>query len=239
MDHVINMELETLYNHFFCDYINVLENHSIGGNAITNPYFLKLDGKAYDDSLLKGVIFGKETNHWGSEIPDSQLSPCSLLKLYDSFVNKQWGDDNLFWQYVSALREWSRDIMEDLIYFIPNNISKVGNRGIGTNRAVFDYITKPSEIILKELSIINPDFLIFLNGDEAYDYYMEQAIGPFDTIHTELDRVYYIRFHDCDVPSLRLDHPQYLNGTSRWNETLIFIKNFVMNQLKERYATNA
>lgn len=235
MDHVINMELETLYNHFFCDYIHELQNHSIGGNAITNPYFLKLDGKAYDGSLLKGVIFGKESNHWGSEIPDSQLSPCSLMKLYDSFVNRQWGDDYLFWQYVSALREWSRDKMEDLIYFIPNNISKIGNRGIGTNRAVFDYITKPSEIILKELSIINPDFLIFLNGDEAYDYYMEQAIGPFDTISTGLDRVYYIRFQNCEIPCLRLDHPHYLNINSTWESSLAFIKVFLRKLMKDIY----
>ncbi|MBO7437984.1 MAG: hypothetical protein J6T97_09265 [Bacteroidaceae bacterium] len=236
MKEIVNYNLGALYNDFFRRNLKSFMSHSLLGHAITNPYFLKVDD-TYDECLLKGMFFGKETNCWGTEIPDEKLGPETLMELFDSFVNKGWGDDQLFWQYVSALREWSRDTMEQAICFIPNNISKVGNQGIGTERDVFDYFHLQSHLILDELSIIQPDFLIFAFGDKEYSYYIEQAIGPFDVIPTELDRVNYIRFHHSEIPSLQIDHPRYLNSSSMWDDTLAFIKEWLMKQLKERYGS--
>lgn len=236
-DIIVNTQLEILYSEYFRKNIKSFMSHSLLGHGITNPYLIKVD-ESYDNCLLKGLFFGKETNNWGTEILDSELGPYTLMALYDSFVNKGWGDDQLFWQYVSALREWSRDEMEQAICFIPNNISKVGKQGIGTERDVFDYFNLQSHLILDELSIIQPDFLIFAFGDKEYSFYIEQAIGPFDVIPTVLDRVNYIRFHHSEIPSLQIDHPRYLNSSSMWKDTLAFIKEWMMKQLKERYGSS-
>lgn len=236
MKETVNNNLGALYNDFFRKNIKSFLNHSLLGHPITNPYLIKVDD-TYDECLLKGIFYGKETNSWGTEIPDEKLEPESLMELYDSFVNKGWGDEHLFWQYVSALREWSRDTMEQTICFIPNNISKVGKPGIGTDRDVFDFFNLQSHLAHEELSIIEPDFLIFGFGDKEYNYYIEQAIGPFDVIPTGLDRVNYIRFHDSEVPSLQIDHPQYLNISSMWDDTLSFIKEWLMQRLRERYGS--
>ena len=232
---IVNCNLESIYCDFFRKNIKSFLNHSLLGHSITNPYLLKVDN-TYDNCLLKGMFFGKETNSWGTEIPDAKLGPDTLMELYDSFVNKGWGDDHLFWNYVSALREWSRDTMGNNIYFISNNISKVGKPGIGTDRDVFDYLNLKSNLILEELSIIQPDFLVFAFGDKEYNYYIEQTIGSFDTISTGLDRVNYIRFHHSEIPALQIDHPQFLNISSMWDDTLVFIKDWLLQVLKDRYG---
>lgn len=236
MKESINYDLGALYNDFFRKNIKAFMSHTLLGHTITNPYLIKLDDSC-DECLLKGMFFGKETNCWGTEIPDEKLGPETLMELFDSFVNKGWGDDQLFWQYVSALREWSRDTIGNNIYFIPNNISKVGKPGIGTDRDVFDFFNLQSHLVLEELSIIQPDFLILGFGDKEYNYHIEQAIGPFDVIPTELDRVNYIRFHHSEIPSIQIDHPRYLNSSSMWKDTLAFIKEWLMKQLKERYGS--
>ncbi len=235
MKDIVNYRLGEIYNNCFRKNIKSFLNHSLLGHSITNPYLLKVDD-TYDNCLLKGMFIGKETNTWGTEIPDAKLGPDTLMELYDSFVNKGWGDDHLFWQYVSALREWSRDTMGNNIYFIPNNISKVGKPGIGTDRDVFDCLNLNSHLILEELSIIQPDFLLFAFGDREYNYYIEQAIGPFDTISTGLNRVNYIRFHHSKIPALQLDHPQFLNISSMWDDTQVFIKDWLLQILKDRYG---
>lgn len=236
MKDIVNFNLGTLYNDFFRKNIKAFMSHTLLGHTITNPYLIKLDD-SYDECLLNGMFFGKETNFWGTEIPDDKLGPETLMELYDKFVNKGWGDDHLlFWQYVSALREWSRESMGNNICFIPNNISKVGKQGIGTERDVFDFLNMKSHIILEELSLIQPDFMIFAFGDKEYDYYIKKAIGPFDVIPAGLDRVNYIRFHHSEIPALQMDHPQYLNINSMWDDTLTFIKDWLMQILKERYG---
>lgn len=236
MIETVNNNLGTLYNDFFRKNIKAFMSHTLRGHIITNPYLIKLDD-TYDDCLLKGMFYGKETNSWGTEIPDAKLEPETLMELYDTFVNQGWGDDHLFWTYVSALREWSRDTMGNNIYFIPNNISKVGKPGIGTDRDVFDFLNLKCHLILDELSTIQPDFLLFAFGDKEYNYYIERSIGPFDVIPTGLDRVNYIRFHHCEIPSLQIDHPQYLNINSMWDGTLEFVKGWMMQLLKERYGS--
>ena len=233
---IVNCNLESIYCDFFRKNIKSLMAHSIDGYAIASPYLLKV-AESYDNCLLKGMFFGKETNNWGTDIPDSEFGPDSLMALYDSFVNKDWGDGNLFWDYVSALREWSRDEMEQAFCFIPNNVSKVGKQGIGTDKDVFDHFNLKSHLVLEELSIIQPDFLILACGDKDYNYYIEQAIGPFDTIPTGLNRVNHIRFHHSEIPALQIDHPQYQNISSMWDDTLSFIKDWLMQQLKERYGS--
>jgi hypothetical protein len=236
MKDTVNYDLGTLYNDYFRKNIKAFMSHTLLGHTITTPYLLKVDD-TYDECLLKGMFYGKETNSWGTEIPDDKLGPETLMELYDEFVNQGWGDGHLFWQYVSALREWSRDKMGNNIYFIPNNISKVGRPGIGTDRDVFDFLNLKSHVILEELRSLSPDFLIFAFGDMQYDYYIEHAIGPFEKVPTGLDRVNYIRFHHSGIPALQIDHPQYLNISSMWEETLAFIKDWLMQILKERYGS--
>lgn len=235
MKDIVNYNLGTLYNDYFRNNIKSFMSHTMLGHTITNPYLLKMDD-TYDECLLKGLFFGKETNSWGTEIPDEKLGPDSLMELYDSFVNKGWGDDHLFWQYVSALREWSRDTMGNNFCLIPNNISKVGKPGIGTYKDVFDFLNLKSHLIMEELSLIQPDFLLFAFGDKEYNYYIEKAIGSFDVMPTSLDRVNYIRFHNSEIPALQIDHPQYLNISSMWDDTLAFIKEWLMQLLRERYG---
>lgn len=237
MKDTVNYNLETLYNDYFRKNIKAFMSHTLLGHTITTPYLLKVDD-TYDECLLKGMFYGKETNSWGTEISDEKLGPETLMELYDTFVNQGWGDEHLFWQYVSALREWSRDTMGNSFCFIPNNISKVGKQGIGTDRDVFDFLNLKSHLILEELSTTQVDFLIFAFGDKEYSYYIEQAIGPFDVIPTVLDRVNYIRFHHSEIPSLQIDHPRYLNSSSMWKDTLAFIKEWLMKQLKERYGSS-
>lgn len=237
MKDTVNYNLGTLYNDYFRKNIKAFMGHTLLGHTITNPYLIKLDD-TYDECLLKGMFYGKETNSWGTEIPDEKLGPETLMELYDTFVNQGWGDEHLFWQYVSALREWSRDTMGNSFCFIPNNISKVGKPGIGTDRDVFDFLNLKSHLILEELSTTQVDFLIFAFGDKEYNYYIEKAIGPFDVIPTVLDRVNYIRFHHNEIPSLQIDHPRYLNSSSMWEDTLAFIKEWLMKQLKERYGSS-
>ena len=230
----INEELKAAYEIWWRFWGKNVLSHQIDGHPITNPYLLSVEQERYDRCQLKCMILGKETNVWGSEIPQAYLGVDMLMALYHNFVNEDWGDDHCFWRFVSALREWSRDEQDDNILWIPDNISKVGRPGIGTDEDVFFKLIEKVNLVKLETRILDPDLIIILNGDKSYDKYLRAVYGDFVVESESYCGVSVLSLGDEKRLALRCNHPQSLQLNKNWDETLMFLEAMVEICLSEK-----
>lgn len=216
-------ELTKLYSRFWSWHSENCQDGKIMGVPVTNPYLLNISDK-WESARIKIMMLGMETHYWATELSKENVS--SLMNLYNKFVIEDWGDNSLFWQFVSTLREWSRDCSNSDIAFIPNNISKIGRPGIGTDDIVFNTVINNINLVREEIGIIHPDMLLILTV--RYDNYLKAVLGNYTVTSIDnIPRLSWLELQELNIPCLRCPHPLSLTIGNNWNETVCFIKKMI------------
>ena len=111
MINYLNAQLESVYS--LCWDEDCTEMRFNQDLQQTNPYLLCVSDE-YAQARYRIMYVGQETNTWGSEF---EIDPTitDLMNLYNSFVNRTWGTNQLFWQFYSALR-----CLSNMLYIIYN-----------------------------------------------------------------------------------------------------------------------
>lgn len=219
-----NSKLITLYADKYKDLAPVLikTNNCIldEKNKATNPLLLRVD-QSWENSRLKVMIFGQETNKWGwrQEVDGStnlfeyNLNSIEhLLQLYYDFFFIRNGIYSPFWQFFNSIKKYLQDRCDASVVW--NNINKIGILEAGCSSQIYDITKSFFNIVKDEIDILKPDIIIFLTGPR-YDDKIKDSLGPFNKKNIEdfnPNQMCSIEFESNYGFSkvLRTYHPAYL-----------------------------
>lgn len=185
----------------------------------------------YNQAPVKLMIFGQETNGWGSR--DNKPSHCDvaeverILKIYENFKNGVRDGRNCYtspfwsWSYKFARMLYEKtnikqnEGFKEKQSFIWNNILKLGkfNTKGKPSSAVIEYEMKEFNVVFRELEILQPKVCIFFTGP-SYDKYIKSKFKgiSFDCIEGYKKRQLAKLRHDfLPTYSYRTYHPGYGN----------------------------
>lgn len=233
----INAQLKALYNIFWLKHGKEIMKHKMAGFDVTAPYMLSIQEEAYFRALLRVEIFGMETHFWATEYKDRLLDTELLMMHYHRFCFEKRGESTWFWKFVNKLRDWSSFELAESVYFQPNNLSKLGRCGKGSDRQVLDYLlASNSNLGRSEQVILKPDLVLVLTNNPNYDAYIEAVLGPITSSDpTKVDRISRLNIQDFAAPVYRLDHPLYLNTNRTFEQALEFCKTVIKEEMMKRY----
>lgn len=218
----MNKELEKLY----LEQLDKIDLHLKEYNSkchkdkkATNPFLISVPENFLDfkNSIM---VFGQETNSWCGECGNHSEYSNSLkksLEIYKTFyinggINRYRGP---FWNEFKRIR---REVIKSYnVYFIWNNINKIGRIGKGNvpeiDRLQFQYFS----VIKNEIRILNPKVFIFLTGHD-YDHYIRQNIGEFKQQNIS-DCLYELNFTGeySNIKAYKTFHPNalYMKGKNK------------------------
>lgn len=194
----------------------------------TNPLLLKIN-ETYETADLKIMFFGQETNIWYKEKNGGaffgEIEP--IINLYESFYLKgncfKYGGQ--FWNGINRFETLIRKRFPDKkIGLIWNNVLKIGQCKKGFPKEI-NYITnKYFNVIIDEIKIIKPDYIIFFSGPN-YDNLLKYVIGDFarKEIKSFKERE-LCEILSSNLPkSYRTYHPNYLWRTKNIDAYLLKI----------------
>lgn len=194
-----------------------------------NPLLLKLkDDKIYSDADLKVMFFGQEPNTWGGHLRDN-VSEVQLI--YEDFFLSEYCYNvyrRPFWNGVNQLRNlFGRKYPKTKIKFYWNDVIKIGKfNGSGMPpKYIQDVELENFKILTDEISILEPDILIFLSGPN-YDWFIEQQFGDitFKAVNGYTKR----QMAKLEIPkvksAIRTYHPGYLKRSRNTDD---FLKSIV------------
>ncbi|MCL1812956.1 MAG: hypothetical protein FWG29_05485 [Treponema sp.] len=192
----------------------------------TDPLFIRVS-EDYLIADVKLMIFGQETNGWGSEEFNvaNELDIIEMLICgdntpdcmgYRGFFNKKYcyKYGGQFWNMVKRfIIDLQKENQNKKIDYIWNNVIKMGKKGIGFPNYWYNDIVKPyfNNLIIKEINILKPDFIIFFCGHN-YDKYINdifnnpQKISVAGFNEQELCEIKIQNIKRC----FRTYHPQFL-----------------------------
>jgi hypothetical protein len=149
------------------------KNKKLECNQAAYPFFLKLPD-IFINSKNKIMIYGQETYGWSDVNNDASNVYCmgennidGILECYNRYFNNKDYKNNHspFWNVFRLLNDYFNECGKEFGY-LWNNITKLGLNGNGFPYNWYDDIIKPyfNDLIVKELEIIKPDFLVFFTG---------------------------------------------------------------------------
>lgn len=215
-------ELKKLYEEYWPEYQTYIRYSEAANNAAF-PFLIKCPD-SYEMAGKRIMFCGQETQGWytkGYDNPDVDYH--DLRGCYNAFVNginyeivnKEQGKNSPYWNFQKRIRNAFPKVA-----FIRNNIVKIGKRSApGCDDKVNELTLKYFPVIVKEIEILEPDFIIFFTGPK-YDSRIEKALGPFSKEHIDerfecWDR---LGFEDSSLPSaIRLNHPGWLVRNHLYN----------------------
>jgi hypothetical protein len=159
------------------------QQQSNNSNKLVYPLFLK-DNDYYRDLDPKLMIFGQETNGWGDGTygDNKDTDVDTLMDKYFIFFNDGYPlKYTPFWQTVKKFMKTinkNKYDDEEKIYYLWNNLVKVGKQGKGFPDKWYNDIIKPyfNGLILFEIEILEPEFIIFFTGPE-YDTVIDDVFN--------------------------------------------------------------
>jgi hypothetical protein len=157
------------------EYTNNLADET--DNAVY-PLFLK-SSEEYETADVKIMIFGKETDGWGGTY-GTGVSVNEIMNVYNEFFLSEYcySYGGQFWNgvkyFINTLKEKNQG---KKISYLWNNIVKIGYDKMGFPYNFYDTIVKPhfNEIIVKEIEILMPDYIVFFTGPDSQN-------GPYDSV---------------------------------------------------------
>lgn len=185
---------------------------SLKGNNLGNPLLIHIkDEEEYENSDIKIMFFGQETNSWEGELGSKNIN--ELVDTYSEFIESGYGGH--FW---NAVRDYVLTIKElnpnKSVKYLWNNILKIGKEN-GKGAPKQNLVDKQKEVfpvIKEEIEILKPDIIIFFTGP-YYDHYIKKewndlSIKKVDDYH---ERQLAVLNHKL-LPSntCRTYHPNYL-----------------------------
>jgi hypothetical protein len=184
----INEQLYSVYHDLDQDIYQTIkeENEKIlnRNDKAAYPLFIK-STKEYEEADVKLMIFGKETNGWGGIYgSDDEKYVEDIIGEYDNFFCSKYcyNYGGQFWNmikyFIESLKSQNK---EKKIEYLWNNIVKMGKDSKGFPYNWYNDIIKPcfNELIIKEINILKPDFIVFFTGPNSSN-------GPYDTVLNEV-----------------------------------------------------
>ena len=237
-------ELLGIYNEVYSRvYDKIVEkNKQIAepNNKLVSPLFI-YPSDEYNNADIKLMIFGQETNRWHT--PEADESVEKIMETYNKFFwcvppecyNKR-KHGGPFWDTIKHLTDRLQNQNKDKkIGHIWNNLIKIGKHGNGFPWMYNCYsdIIKPyfNELIIKEIEILKPDFIVFFSGPN-YDWILSDI---FKNVNKKLIQEFRERqlceIELLDFPnikkSLRTYHPKFLFKSNRKRPKEDFIKKII------------
>lgn len=198
----------------------------------TNPLLLSLENNDYENSEIKVMIFGQETNSW-YETFNGNID--ITMNLYRDFFNKGKALNNYggaFWNGVNKFIELLKNKYENRkIGILWNNVIKIGCEERNKNmppKYIYNIEKEKFNVIKNEIEILKPNIILFLSGP-FYDFAIENAFQKIfkkneinEFSERELSRI------DIGFGNnvFRTYHPNYL----RYNDTNRYF-NAIINQI--------
>ena len=211
---------------------NGVPTSSGGGPA--NPLLISAPPK-YDESKLKVMYFGQETNGYENSSFGTE-SVHHLLAVYDSFANKGGSKKyrGHFWNGIHHFNAAFSEI-EPSFAFTSNNLVKVGkcdSKGTPPEN-VLEWQKNWSHVIREEIRILKPDVIILFTGPR-YDRFIERHFGPFDlsqVSHRPTRQLARLKCDGLPPQTYRTYHPNYL-----WRNGFKHYLREVVGEVKLRQA---
>ena len=179
-----------------------------------NPFLLWIENeRQYEQSDIKVMIIGQETNGWHEK---EEVSIESLQKLYSGFYfgGDCWSYGGQFWNGFKRLKNSLVDRFPDKkIELVWNNLVKIGkkkDKGFPPDY-IYEIEREYFNVLQKELDILKPNLIVFFSGPN-YDHIIEEKFGKlsynvcslFDT--RRLAKIDFPNTNFC----FRTYHPNYL-----------------------------
>jgi hypothetical protein len=162
----------------------VREYYAKNTAQLTGPLYLK-SNEEYEGAKNKVMIFGKKTNGWGNFKEREAVDVDKEMAGYDTFFNKgecEYRKKSKFFAAIKKLKDSLRDSGKNTtISVLWNNIVKMALQKKGFPRAIYKNVIMPNlnKIIVREIEILKPDYIIFLTGPDSTN-------GPYDQVINEV-----------------------------------------------------
>lgn len=236
MGNNINQQLFHLYSSKWSNLSHKFNSMIKDDNSIsipTSPLFLSVDEEKYEESAIKIMFFGQETNGWIENENCYYNGIDSGLKYlmdgyYDFLYNGRcWKHGGQFWNGIKLFqKKMAEKFQNKSIHYTWNNIIKIGKaEGIGRPPMnIYEIERSHFSVIQDELKIINPDIIIFFTGP-YYDRNIADSFGNMD--YTALPPFTKRQLSKIDFlgvnTAIRTYHPNYLwrNDIGKYFSTII------------------
>jgi hypothetical protein len=156
----------------------------------TNPYLISVNPD-YENSDLRVMVFGQETNGWHEEGDSVE----ELQAAYDKWVNQGncFSYGGQFWNGTNLLLAKLREKFPmKTIGFVANNLVKIGKsdeRGFPPDY-IYDIERSHFRTVPEEISILKPDIVVFYTGPnydsilaDLYEKLDFSPVTPFPSRH--------------------------------------------------------
>lgn len=221
----VNEQLLELYNSKYpelkkalFDYNSKIMDKTTEEMCATNPLLIKVNSE-WENSNLKILIFGQETNFWAREAGNNQNDSlfCGdvdpVINVYQDFFLGNQMYNSPFWNEFKRIKN-SLDNENKKISVLWNNVIKIGRQGIGNVEEINIITKKYFDVIKEEINILKPDVIIFFTGPN-YDNHIQNFISDFEfkqIADYDTDKLCELKLIDFDniQKVIRTYHPQYL-----------------------------
>ncbi len=187
------------------------------------PHLMYCWEQDYKDAHLKILFIGQENNAFYDCAWDQIKKP---IDKYAEFALAEKNEHSLFWQAVYEIKSLLNPKSENSKNFLWTNVSKYSTwEGKRITDEDFHFINKNLNLLESEISIINPDIVIFFSGPD-YDRWIKAQFSStvqFDekvlsTIPARELSFFKVVEEDCVLPNrtYRTYHPNYLNRSKKW-----------------------
>jgi len=162
----MNEKLKELYENKWDNLILNAKN-----TDATYPLLIKVDDK-YQNSDIKVMIVGQETDGWCGVLEDNKRDIVSVQDTYFNYLYKSkdkynrpfWNRKNFRYFEEELIKIFSTK--DKQVAFIWNNISKIGKNSSGKPTQEIENLEKEYfNLFEEELEILNPDIIIFTIGN--------------------------------------------------------------------------
>ncbi len=226
----INQKLEELYVSKWenlKNYLNEIvenENYTI---KPTNPLLLKhRDCEAYENSEIRLMIIGQETNDWGGCFHKEVDDMDEIIEIYTDFYSGyNFENHRGFFKnhFNSFLKLVKNKYPEKTISCFWNNVIKVGKANDKNipPQYILELEQKYFSVLKDEIEIIKPNVILFYTGHN-YDKYVIHHFPELvkeDIIGFNSSELQIFKLNNVDF-AFRTPHPQRLHfqGKERYNK---------------------
>ncbi|WP_151945738.1 hypothetical protein [Aliarcobacter butzleri] len=216
----MNEKLKLIYENYWDEYNKNAEGLN-QNNFIASPLLLKVDEEKYNQSDIKIMIFGQETWGWHT----FGLGIDKLMNHYEGFMNSSKPYDgynkSAFWKAFKFFeKELNKKYEKENLYFIWNNISKIGQNdgATGVANEIRNLERTYFSVVKDEVLLLKPDIVIFFTGpnrDGDIKFHFKDVTFKKAFEDKNIREIACVQSIDLPLKSIRLYHPSYFGGFNK------------------------
>lgn len=234
----INERLRALY-HVHQQGINAIYDRVKGGEAnLDGPHLLHCWEEEYTGAQYKLFFLGQENNTWNG--PETDVD--GQIGFYEWFEH---GKDynSTYWLAVHYFNELIQGSDTNRLGFVASNVSKYcSQQGKAIKEWEMELVVKEANLLPGELSILQPDIVLFLSGP-YYDKAIQLQLGEDVAFEPLVDGIASRELARVSHPLLpphayRTYHPGHLSRGKKNNYLQLIaatIKNYDINLVMATY----